>query len=474
MLFCLLRPYPWRRWLRLGLEAYRRLAPWPALAVGAAGLGLVAASPGPGLSLGALGVLALLVGARADVGLGLAVFLVPLAPLHKRFGPAQFSYLEMVTLLTVAGVLLEEARTVLRSLPARPRGRALGRWLRQLQGLDVGFALLAAAALLSLSASQWLWVSLRELRVVVLQAVLLYVLIVRLRPDRDGVLRLVDLAVASAALVSLQGLYQYACTERVVLVEGVRRIRGIYGSPNNLALVLGRLLPLMLAMVLCGPRGRRRRAYALAALPGLVCFFLTFSRGGWLVGLPAALLALAMLAGRRPALVALGLLAVAALALVPLVATERFASLFAGQGTTLLRLKLWEAAWEMARDHPLLGVGLDNFLYHYPRYIRPEALSEPNLSHPHNVLLDFWLRLGLPGLAAFAWVEWCYFRSALRLWRERLDLALWAVSVGLIAGMVDMLAHGLIDASFFVVELAGLAAVMAGLVRVMGRPARPD
>ena len=35
--------------------------------------------------------------------------------------------------------------------------------------------------------------------------------------------------------------------------------------------------------------------------------------------------------------------------------------------------------------------------------------------------------------------------------------------------MVDMLSHGLIDAAFFVVELAGLYALLVGLVRAIAR-----
>jgi hypothetical protein len=51
----------------------------------------------------------------------------------------------------------------------------------------------------------------------------------------------------------------------------------------------------------------------------------------------------------------------------------------------------------MIRDHPLTGLGLDNFLYYYPEYILPEALAEPNLSHPHNILLEALYELGVLG-----------------------------------------------------------------------------
>ena len=59
----------------------------------------------------------------------------------------------------------------------------------------------------------------------------------------------------------------------------------------------------------------------------------------------------------------------------------------------------------MIRDHPLFGVGLDNFLYAYRgRYILDAAWQEPNLNHPHNIILDFATRLGLLGLLAGGWM----------------------------------------------------------------------
>jgi O-antigen ligase len=132
----------------------------------------------------------------------------------------------------------------------------------------------------------------------------------------------------------------------------------------------------------------------------------------------------------------------------------------------------------MLRDHPFLGVGLDNFLYHYrTTYILPTAWQEFNLSHPHNVILDFWLRLGLPGLLLAAWLSVSFFRTA---WRRFLSLrsvtsgsegldaeavnGSWLI-LGLMAGMVYSLAHGLVDQSFFLVDLSFGLMLMLALVQ---------
>jgi O-antigen ligase len=109
----------------------------------------------------------------------------------------------------------------------------------------------------------------------------------------------------------------------------------------------------------------------------------------------------------------------------------------------------------MIRDHPLLGVGPDNFLSWYrDRYIRPEAWQEPNLSHPHNVVLDLWLSTGLLGLFAISWAIVRFFRVGLALYRALDSQAHRGMTLGLMAMMVDFVAHGMVDNSLFLADLA--------------------
>jgi O-antigen ligase len=106
----------------------------------------------------------------------------------------------------------------------------------------------------------------------------------------------------------------------------------------------------------------------------------------------------------------------------------------------------------MVRDHPLLGVGPDNFLYAYrTRYVLPTAWEQFDLSHPHNVVLDFATRLGLPGVVAFAALQIAFWRRALSQYRDRRRRALVLGAMGV---MANFLGHGLVDASYFVIDLA--------------------
>lgn len=243
-------------------------------------------------------------------------------------------------------------------------------------------------------------------------------------------------------------------------------MRALYGSPNNLALYLERVLPLLVVVAVFG-RGTRRVLYAGLAAFILPALLLTFSRGALLLGLPAALLFVGVVGGGRTLRLALAGVGVGLLALVVAFSQRaaRLGDLLNFQsGTSFLRLKLWRSAWQMGLDHPWLGVGPDNFLYLYrTRYVLPSAWEELNLSHPHNIVLDFWTRLGLAGLLSGAWLLGATGLKGWRLFRE-LDERneRWAI-LGLLAGLVAGLAHGLVDNSLFLVDLSFFFFLCAGL-----------
>jgi O-antigen ligase len=135
------------------------------------------------------------------------------------------------------------------------------------------------------------------------------------------------------------------------------------------------------------------------------------------------------------------------------------------------RLDLWVSSIQMVRDHPLLGVGADNFGYLYQQvYLREGAAAEPNLSHPHNWLLHFWLELGLAGLVAFGWLLLTFWRAAKQSLHdsERRWLA-----AGALGSMADLLVHGAIDNSYFLVDLAFVFWITLTVVDVRQRRIPP-
>lgn len=249
------------------------------------------------------------------------------------------------------------------------------------------------------------------------------------------------------------------------------RLRSIYGSPNNVALYLDRLLPLLVAVWLLGTRpihGRRRLFYTLAIAPVGAALLLTFSKGALILGIPASLLVVFWVwqrrAGRRtwPWIIAAAVTGVTALLVagrIPALA-GRLDLLGA---TGVFRVNLWRSAVNMFADHPLFGVGLDNFLYEYRgRYIFDAAWQEPDLNHPHNIVLDFATRLGIMGLLAGAWMIWEAGRGLFRAIRST-DGEWLPVATGFGGALAAVLAHGLVDHSLFLIDLAFFFFLLLGV-----------
>ncbi len=323
--------------------------------------------------------------------------------------------------------------------------------------------LLGAFSLVTVAMPEFRGNSIREFRTTILFPALCFLLLAALfegserRPVLLTMLRLgVDAAILSGVIIALIAFVQFAQGGGLD-VEGVRRVRSIFRHPNDLALYLGRIVPVAGALALFGPRGGRRWAYAAATLVTLGGVLLSYSRGGYL-GVAAALFVLLCATGNRRWIGGYVVALVGGAALAFGTGIQRFTALLHPTGgSDGLRIDIWQAAADMLRDHPAWGVGLDQFIAQYPRYIRPAAWQERFTAHPHNILLDFYVRLGLLGLA---WLLFTLPPFIVRGWRAAKrrkaegDRLRFALAVGATGALADFAVHGMVDQDYFLHMLA--------------------
>ena len=274
---------------------------------------------------------------------------------------------------------------------------------------------------------------------------------------------LFDFFIGAAVVVSIIGIVQFFFGTNTVNVENLSRVVSVYEHPNSLALYLGRALPIAVAFAVLLPVAYRQRRiiYAVASVIIGITMYLTYSRGA-ILGIGGALAVIALLGGwgvtarlwqaRRGVVIAAGgvLLALGAggayLALARLTDT----------GSISLRGDIWSAALHMIKDHPIFGIGLDQFTNQYPHYAAPGAVAVGEIftSHPHNFLLDYWLRLGIIGLLLGGLTIFLFYRLGWWLWRLTGNPLHRAIVVALLASMTDFVLHGLVDQAYFVPDLA--------------------
>ncbi|MBI3943721.1 MAG: O-antigen ligase family protein [Chloroflexi bacterium] len=437
---------------RSGSQSFQALLPWQQVLVAAGLLVVLALSPWWWLTAALWLVLVIIFSWQPVLGLQTVIITAPFYLHPKIFLGWQFSLAELMLWALLVPMLWawwQQRR----------------RWSGALR--DVRHLAVLGLVVLGLVASiiaLYKGVALREWRTSLLEPALFYAGVRWYLKDHDHPWVLIDALVAAGWLVAGVGLFSFLFLGDVIRAEGVLRLRSVYGSPNNTALFLERVLPFTIVF-LFGPGGRRRNLYLAAGVFILLAFFLTLSRGGLLLGLPAALLVMGWMRSRKALLAALAACLVVVVALLPLAGTARLSSLLnPTAGTGGVRLALWRSALEMIRDHPVLGVGPDNFLPLYrDRYIKPEGQQEPDLSHPHNWFLDFWLRLGILGPWLFILLAGVTLFRCHRLARGS-DPPRHFIPVAVAGAIAAVLAHGLIDNSFFVPDLAYTFLLLVALV----------
>lgn len=423
------------------------------------------------LTLASLIALFIIFYLRPDLAPPLIIFFAPFYLVPAQLGDRAFTPVEALTFLALVAACLRFIPT----LQARDFGR-LSRftlYLSRVTFLDFSVIALVLVSAASILVAEVRGVAIREFRIVVLEPALFYLILRINRLDEKAVWRIVDAFLLGAVAVAAIGLGNLITGQNLIAAEGgLPRIRSVFGSPNNLGLFLGRAVPIAAAVALLGRQRPRRILYALAGLILLVAIGLSFSKGAILLGVPVALAVTLIFWGGRRAIWALaGLGLVGLLVLIPLSTVPRFADLLnLSSGTSFFRIQLWRSAWTMFIDHPLLGVGLDNFLYAYRgHYVLPEAWQEPNLPHAHNIILDSLTRLGLLGFAVFIGIFTAFFllgRQTLKYVSGELSAGsdLYALTIGLLASIADMLAHGMVDTGYWFVDLAFVFMMTLGVM----------
>ena len=228
---------------------------------------------------------------------------------------------------------------------------------------------------------------------------------------------------AAGLIVAILGILQYFGVELPIPSTGLPSATLSFRNLAASFLIGG--IPLALIAWKEDPHPLRRGVWLVSAGSMLLLLGYTRTRGAW-VGLAAGGIVAAFYlvrCGYRPALTKRqwGSIAVALTILMGLVSLDPIQDRSAPQkfdvvkssakaaltsitdaGADRGRLIFWRKTFHMIADHPFLGVGLDNWEFHYPRYDRGEwnrGHSEP--VRPHNDLLWIWSELGLVGLIGF-------------------------------------------------------------------------
>ena len=309
--------------------------------------------------------------------------------------------------------------------------------------------------------------------------------------DSQMIKRLINLVIIIATGLSIYGFLQYFAGLNHSWWIPNKFLAATYVNHNHFAGYLELVIPAAIGMLFSrGASGRvplerqknalsgripayRKLFLTLALIIMVVVFIFTQSRGAW-ISLAIALSVMNI------ALVKRGRLSKKTFFMLPLLAALIFAFIYTnreeiyrrvetinvapGSETSLQgRLKIWQGALGMIREHPLLGVGIGDFDWGFYRY-RPVGF-EGRAVYAHNDYLHMAAEMGVFAPIIMLWIFMIAIFSGLK--KENRSLAL-----GCAAGILCLSLHGLVDFNFHIPANMLLFTVYLAIVMSKGETRR--
>jgi len=245
------------------------------------------------------------------------------------------------------------------------------------------------------------------------------------------------------------------------------RVAGTFYNSNFYAEYLVLLIGVVLALAMT-EKGKGRLIAGIIGIMGAVTLFLTYTRGSW-VALAVGLLVLIVLTDIRyiAVLVAAGIGAVVA---VPGVLTRLSAS-SANEKTADFRLGLWKVAGEAIRRHPLLGVGIGNFLAAYREVVRarPDLYVGYLSFGAHNAYFALMAEIGVIGGLAFLVLTFTYAVKGLFVaTRANISDEVKYTALGLSVGLIGFVVNTFTSNTFQHPQPALFFWILSGIVAGLG------
>ncbi len=252
--------------------------------------------------------------------------------------------------------------------------------------------------------------------------------------------------------LSLMAIYQVWTGDYLTMDE---RASGPFESANYLALYIGPIVVYSLVAFARAKDWSWRIVLGLSSLICIVALYATLSYAAWVAVIFALGVALFAHAKKLPKKVKFGLVAsvvlMAVLALVSQLGSAKFDQFteLSDRSSSSVRLQIYEVSVDLIKENPLLGIGLGQFQQQYQENVIEILGQEPfewNMPHSHNILLAFWLNMGLMGLVAFVWLCWKALPWLLE--QDKKERRIAALM------LVVILAHGMFDVPYFKNDLS--------------------
>lgn len=283
----------------------------------------------------------------------------------------------------------------------------------------------------------------------VFDPLLVFILIIKFFKPQDIWKIIATLSISSAAL-SFYGLAEYFLWSGQL---GDGRLDSVFDPANYHAMFIGPIIVLAIGFIFNQQTPRAwKYCLGIASVINLIALVFTFSYGGYLAVL-GGLVIFGFLALNRAQKkkIFFGALIIFGIFIILASPTKKFHDLFEFQERSSghARLEIWQTSWLIFKEHPILGVGLNDFEYHYRKNLPRVAFPplEWLVAQPHSLYLALLTQTGLLGFLAFLWI-------IVRFFQIKNDTGFKFQVSSFMAVLSVILIHGLVDTPYFKNDLS--------------------
>jgi O-antigen ligase len=340
---------------------------------------------------------------------------------------------------------------------------------RPLPAVFVGITLMIGAALLSIIQALE---PLRAVSFLLITGAALFLGILNICRTRQQLLVVLSGALIGLLIASIQGIVQHQIGDFVTPFDPgggapVGRVQAAFGHPNDYAGFLALLIPVAAAVTATSRFPARLRL--LAGVAGAVAIpAIVFSYARWsMVACVAGSLIWLFLLRPKLALIVAAAVGIAALAFAPGDLRARFQGVSEGEVT--LRQDVNSSALDIYAEHPILGVGINNFQVAYGEYRTRDTASQTRWYHNEQLLvptfapsqfLNTLTEQGLVGFTSLLVFMALAVRTAWRASRAR-DPAVRGLGLGVGMAVATLLVNSVSSISFQDVTVWAFFALLA-------------
>ena len=329
--------------------------------------------------------------------------------------------------------------------------------------LTIPLLMYLSVAIVSTIISSYKWISLSLLANLFVYIAIYFLIVNNLKTEAD-IKRLLTAILCTSLILGIYGLLQYSNILELTPRVTNERICSAYYNSNHYAGYLAMITPIPIALFLFLPWGKSTIPLILLSILLIVNLALSYSWGsiGFGVGVIFLIFTRIWLSKRKELVITIGALVLISFAILGVVSMlsrtpklpentlsarythmVNFASISMGT-----RLFMYKNTIPLILDHPYLGTGIGMFRYAFTPYRPPQRTNF--WWYAHNDYLQIASEIGLIGLAVFLFLVIIVLIKGFKALKLASNFNR-AIILGVLAGILSILVHGLFDANLSVI-----------------------